>query len=189
MLQVRTFGKAEGGIFPMPDLREGDETRRAAPRRRVFQRADVLAVDALADMELVDLTDTNLTGESDEALLVGEHLHVSFGGLCIVPAIVRWVHGSSFGLQLQSAPPVLRKGAADMAGNIRLITGIASQRAVVRNISDGGMMIEGLHGATQDQRLLVRLADGWAVTGRIVWIENGRAGIELDPAPSFEDAA
>ena len=46
-----------------------------------------------------------------------------------------------------------------MAGNIRLITGIASQRAVVRNISDGGMMIEGLHGATQGQRLLVRLAD------------------------------
>ena len=24
MLQVRTFGKAEGGIFPMPDLREGE---------------------------------------------------------------------------------------------------------------------------------------------------------------------
>jgi len=189
MLQARSFGKAEGGIFPVPEMREGDETRRAAPRRRVFQRADVLAVDALADIELVDLTDTSLTGETQEPLLVGEHLHVSFGGICIVPAIVSWVHGRSFGLHLQSAPPVIGMGASEMTRSIRLVIGIAIQRAVVRNLSDTGLMVEGLDGAAIGQRLLVRVAGGWTVTGRIVWTESGRAGVEIDRPPALADAA
>ena len=189
MLQARTFGKAEGGIFPVPELREGDETRRAAPRRRVFQRADVLAVDALADMQLVDLTDTSLTGESDERLLVGEHLHVSFGSVCIIPAIVRWVHGRSFGLHLQSAPPVIGMAPSDMTRSIRLVTGIVTQRAVVRNASDTGLMIEGLKDAAKGQRLLVMVAGGWTVTGRVIWAEGGKAGVEIDRPPEPVDAA
>lgn len=189
MLQARTFGKAEGGIFPVPEMRDADETRRAAPRRRVFQRADVLAVDALADLELVDLTDTSLTGETEERLLVGERLHVSFAGICIVPAIVRWVHGRSFGLSLQSAPPAIGMGASAMTRSIRLVIGIASQRAVVRNVSETGLMIEGLSGAKSGQRLMVRVADGWTVTGRIAWAEGSRAGIEIDRPPVNADAA
>jgi hypothetical protein len=61
------------------------------------------------------------------------------------------------------------------------VTGIASPMTVrVRNLSNGGMMIDGNAMLVPGQAVQTELRGIGAITGVIAWVEAGRAGVAFD---------
>jgi hypothetical protein len=179
MLHTKPNDPIEGDIFPAPAGRLEGDTRRTAERKRVYLKADALAVELDAKAAVINLSETGMTGESDARIFVGEHAEVSFSGLHYVPATVRWVHGRRFGLKLLTRPPVI--GAADEAltRDIRLLVGQTSRRAVVRNVSSTGLQIETDLPLHTGQPLLVKVLNGWSILTTVAWIDGIRAGVSM----------
>lgn len=62
----------------------------------------------------------------------------------------------------------------------RLVTDTGDELCRIRNISTRGMMLETGAPLDTDQRVRVELRNLQAVKGRIVWIKDGRAGLQFD---------
>lgn len=192
MLHVKTFDPVEADIFPVPLGRMDGETRRAAERKRVYLKAEAVAVELDVPAEIVNLSETGMTGETDARIIVGEHVEISFSGLHYTPATVRWVHGRRFGLKLLAPPPVIGTVESDLTKDVRLIVGQTSRRAVVRNVSSTGLQIESDLPLRQGQQLLVKVLNGWTIMTTVAWSEGIRAGLAMvEPVDliSFEKTA
>lgn len=192
MLHVKTFDPVEADIFPVPLGRVDGESRRAAERKRVYLKADALAVELDAAADVVNLSETGMTGETDARIIVGEHVEISFSGMHYTPATVRWVHGRRFGLKLLSPPPVVGAVDNDLTRDVRLIVGQRSRRAVVRNVSSTGLQIESDLPLRQGHNLLVKVLNGWTIMTTVAWVEGIRAGLAMmEPVDliSFEKTA
>lgn len=179
MLHVKTFETVEADIFPAPVGRVDGDTRRAAERKRVYLKADAIAVELDVPAELLNLSETGMTGETDARIIVGEHVEVSFSGLHYTPATVRWVHGRRFGLKLLAPPPVIGTTDNDLLREVRLIVGQTSRRAVVRNVSSSGLQIESDLPLRPGQQLLVKVLNGWTIMTTVAWAEGIRAGLAM----------
>lgn len=180
MFHVKTFEPVEADIFPAPTGRAGGESRRAAERKRVYLKADAVAVELNVPAQVLNISETGLTGETEARIIVGEHVEVSFSGLHYVPATVRWVHGRRFGLKLLAAPPVIGTADSELTKDVRLIVGQTSRRAVVRNVSSTGLQIESDLPLHAGQQLLVKVLNGWTLMTRVAWAEGTRAGVAMD---------
>lgn len=192
MLHVKNFDPVDADIFPVPLGRIDGESRRAAERKRVYLKAEAIAVELDVPTEIVNLSETGLTGETDARIIVGEHVEVSFSGLHYTAATVRWVHGRRFGLKLLSPPPVIGTMENDLTKNVRLIVGQTSRRAVVRNVSSTGLQIESDLPLRQGQQVLIKVLNGWTIMTTVAWSEGIRAGVAMvDPVDliSFEKSA
>lgn len=192
MLHIKTFEPVETDIFPAPAGRPDGETRRTAERKRVYLKADAVAVELDVSAEVINLSETGLTGETDARIIVGEHVEVSFSGLHYTPATVRWVHGRRFGLKLLALPPVIGTSDGDLMREVRLIVGHTSRRAVVRNVSSTGLQIESDLPLRAGQKLLVKVLNGWTIMTAVAWSEGIRAGLAMvEPVDliSFEKTA
>lgn len=192
MLNITPFEPVEADIFPAPTGRLEGDTRRAAERKRVYLKADAIAVELDAKADVINVSETGLTGETDARIIVGEHVEVSFSGLHYVPATVRWVHGRRFGLKLLAPPPVIGAGDEDLTRDIRLFVGQTSRRAVVRNVSSTGLQIETDLPLHKGQQVLVKVLNGWSIMTRVAWVDGIRAGVSMDDPVdliSFEKTA
>lgn len=192
MLQIKHFDVEEADLFPVPVGRGDGESRRAAERKRVYLKADAIAVELDAGAEVLNLSETGLTGETDARIIVGEHVEVSFSGLHYVPGTVRWVHGRRFGLKLLSPPPVIGAVDTELMKDVRLIVGQSSRRAVVRNVSSSGLQIESDLPLRVGQQVLVKVLNGWSIMTTTAWVDGIRAGVSMDDPVdliSFEKSA
>lgn len=180
MLHVRIDEPVETDLFPAPTRRADGETRRQVERKRVYLKAQVVAVELDVAAMLINISETGLTGETDARIIVGEHVEVSFSGLAFTPATVRWVHGRRFGLKPLAPPPVTEVSDSQFVRDVRLIVGQASRRAVVRNVSSTGLQIEADLPLRAGQSLLVKVLNGWTIMTTVAWSEGGRAGVAMD---------
>ncbi len=180
MLHVKAFEPVEADIFPAPLGRVDGESRRIAERKRVYLKADAIAVELDVPAEVINISEAGLTGETEARIIVGEHVEVSFSGLHYVPATVRWVHGRRFGLKLLAPPPVIGTEPNELTRDVRLIVGQSSRRAVVRNVSSTGLQIESDLPLRCGQQLLVKVLNGWTLMTRVAWAQGPRAGVAMD---------
>ncbi len=58
---------------------------------------------------------------------------------------------------------------------------------VIRNLSDGGVMIDSPVGLKKGQRVTTHLRNVGDVAGSVAWVHNGRAGVMFDAKISPED--
>jgi len=192
MVHIKPLEPVEADIFPPPAGRLDGGTRRTAERKRVYLKADAIAVELDAGADIINMSETGLTGETDARIIVGEHVEVSFSGLYYLPARVRWVHGRRFGLTLLAPPPVIGAADNDLTRNIRLFVGQSSRRAVVRNVSSAGLQIETDLPLRNGQPVLVKVLNGWSILTRVAWVDGIRAGVSMvEPVDlmSFEKTA
>ncbi len=192
MLHIKPCEPVEADIFPAPAGRLEGDTRRTAARKRVYLKADAIAVELDAKADIINVSETGMTGEADARIIVGEHVEVSFSGLHYVPATVRWVHGRRFGLKLLAPPPFIGSADEDQTRDIRLLVGQTSRRAVVRNVSSTGLQIETDLPLHTGQQVLVKVQNGWSILTKVAWLDGVRAGVSMvEPMDliSFEKTA
>lgn len=192
MLHIKNLEVEQADLFPAPTGRSDGETRRAAERKRVYLKADAISVELDASAEVINLSETGMTGETEARIIVGEHVEVSFSGLHYVPGTVRWVHGRRFGLKLLVPPPVIGADDTELTKDVRLIVGQTSRRAVVRNVSSTGLQIESDLPLRPGQQVLVKVLNGWSIMTTAAWVDGIRAGVSMDEPVdliSFEKTA
>ncbi len=180
MFHIKTAEPVDADIFPAPMGRPDGDTRRVAERKRVYLKANAIAVELDASARIVNVSEAGMTGETEARIIVGEHVEVSFRGLHYLPATVRWVHGRRFGLKLLAPPPFIGTAEGDLNPDIRLLVGQASRRAVVRNVSSTGLQVETDLPLHKGQQLLVKVLNGWSIMTKVAWVDGIRAGVSMD---------
>jgi len=74
----------------------------------------------------------------------------------------------------------LKRDSLFLMADVRVEGSMQSERVKVRNLSDGGMMIEGELIATPGQRVVVTLKKIGEVGGVVAWSQSARVGISFD---------
>ena len=74
----------------------------------------------------------------------------------------------------------LKRDSLFLIAEVRLEGSAQSERVKVRNISDGGIMIEGQLIASPGQRVIVTLKKVGDVGGVVAWSQSARVGIAFD---------
>lgn len=67
-----------------------------------------------------------------------------------------------------------------LLADIRVEMNSELHRVRVRNLSDGGMMGEGLLRVQRGHRLMIELRNIGAVSGTVAWVQDNRFGIAFD---------
>lgn len=75
-----------------------------------------------------------------------------------------------------------RRESLLLRARIKIIGGNTPRQALVRNLSAGGMLIDGFPELVVGDRVIADLPRLGRVRGVIVWTEAGRAGMEFDAA-------
>lgn len=74
----------------------------------------------------------------------------------------------------------LKRDSLFLMADVRLEGSVRSERVKVRNLSDGGMMIEGELIASAGQRVVATLKKIGEVGGVVAWSQSARVGISFD---------
>ena len=74
----------------------------------------------------------------------------------------------------------LKRDSLFLMADVRLEGSLRSERVKVRNLSDGGIMVEGELIASPGQRVVVTLKKIGKVGGVVAWIQSARVGISFD---------
>lgn len=74
----------------------------------------------------------------------------------------------------------LKRDSLFLMADVRLEGSVRSERVKVRNLSDGGMMIEGELIASAGQHVVVTLKKIGEVGGVVAWSQSARVGISFD---------
>jgi hypothetical protein len=64
--------------------------------------------------------------------------------------------------------------------NARMAVGSGTHIVRIRNLSNGGAMIEGPNWLTTGTKISLEVADGMTVSGEVKWMDDGRTGIGFD---------
>jgi PilZ domain len=64
--------------------------------------------------------------------------------------------------------------------NARMAVGSGTHIVRIRNLSNGGAMIEGPNWLTAGTKISLEVADGMTVSGEVKWMDDGRIGIGFD---------
>jgi hypothetical protein len=132
--------------------------------------------------------------ETDVELEVGETVHLTLDDKGYQTATVKWTEGRQFGAAFET--PLARDGAGDeidfgtmenhrprrrrtaMRVPARVCLGRPVQPALVRNLSQSGMLLEVDSGLVKGEHILVKLGSRPLIAGRVQWTEQGRIGVE-----------
>lgn len=74
----------------------------------------------------------------------------------------------------------LKRDSLFLMADVRVESSPQSQRVKVRNLSDGGMMVEGALRVASGQRVVVTLKKIGEVGGVVAWSQSNRVGISFD---------
>ena len=74
----------------------------------------------------------------------------------------------------------LKRDSLFLMADVRVEGSMASERVKVRNLSDGGVMVEGPLIASNGQRVVVTLKQIGDVGGVVAWTQSARIGIAFD---------
>jgi hypothetical protein len=170
------------------------DDRRAAERRSLLRQAGLHRVGNIADIRVSDVSHSGLHGVTSMLLAVRQRVHVSFDGVRFFPSDIRWRNGDEYGLETMS-PLIFPMGggpievaedngqdrAMRLAVDIRarVATSLPPQSVRVRNISEGGAMVEGAIEPDEDEQVLLDIG-GAALLGRIRWRLEDRAGVRFE---------
>lgn len=120
----------------------------------------------------------------------GDAVVLVFGAERRVPAQVRWVRSPMLGLGFEDLlpatlvaaydrPSVARPARHRVARAAAIRRGAEVARAIVRNVSRNGMMIETGLALCAGQLVQVMIGDDAAIDGQVRWARGGRAGLAI----------
>jgi hypothetical protein len=168
--------------------------QRRHPRRPVTLDALIYPIDFFCDVVVQNVSSTGFMSETDVELEVGETVHLTLDDKGYQTATVKWTDGRQFGASFET--PLAREGAGDeldfgtsedhrprrrriaMRVPARICLGRPVEPAIVRNLSQSGMLLEADAGLSKGQHILVRLGNRPLIAGTIKWCEQGRIGVE-----------
>ena len=171
------------------------EQRRIAQRKITFIRATLYPIDFLCGVRIRDISATGLKGEAEFHLEAGQNLHITFDEQTYHAGVVKWARDWEFGLELANALRIFngqtpltdhgnREGHHPRAARIKInasaqfVTGRPPRPAIIRNLSDFGMLLDTGLGLKPGQDLIVRVGDVPPIYGRVQWSENGKIGFK-----------
>lgn len=183
--------------------------RRRARRRSVFLRASIYPIDTVCDARIRDVSVTGLMGETDLELTIGQTLHLTADERNYYSGKVRWILDRRFGIDLPQASAIFghSTGAIDYGNEethfpraprfrldaaVRLLAGRPPRPAIVRNLSEHGMLLDTGPGLKPGQSLIVRIGNAPLLYGRTQWSKDGRIGFRTQQpvgATSFPPGA
>lgn len=169
-----------------------DQRREA--RRSVLRQATIYPIDTLADINVVNGSQSGIQGETSLELAVGETLHISFNEKTYCRGVVQWTTDHRFGLrfdeQIALAYAVHDVETATIPGQMararraewnimaRIAGGRPARPALVRNVSPSGMQLE-LSGDLLEGQLVIVAMTGTPLTlSRVQWANDRRVGIK-----------
>lgn len=176
-----------------PDARAGVNQRRH-PRRPVTLDALIYPIDFFCDIVIQNVSSAGFMSEADVELEVGETVHLTLDDKGYQTATVKWAEGRQFGASFEV--PLARDGAGDeldfgsserhrprqrriaMRVPARICLGRPVEPAIVRNLSQSGLLLEADPSLLKGQHILVRIGDRPLIAGNIKWSEGGRIGVE-----------
>lgn len=167
--------------------------RRRAHRRSVFLRASIYPIDAFCEARIRDVSATGLMGETDHELTIGQTLHLTVDEQTFFAGKVRWILDRRFGLDVPQALALFRHRTGDvdygteeahvtraprfrLDETARLLVGRPPRPAIVRNLSEYGMLLDTSPGLKPGQCLVVRIGTAPLLYGRTQWSKDGRIG-------------
>jgi hypothetical protein len=143
-----------------------------------------------------NISHLGVMGRSAIPLSLRQCVFITLNGHHYMAGEVRWAEGDRFGLQLEDPlfcmPGGQPEPASPQAGltprSIRipvdlaatLVTTAPRLPARIRNISNGGMMIETGTSIGEGERLLVAMKGRLAIAGRVQWSVGGRIGLRFE---------
>ncbi len=74
----------------------------------------------------------------------------------------------------------LKRDSLFLVADVRVDGSLREQRVKVRNLSDGGMMVDGGLDVSSGQRVVVSLKKFGEVAGVVAWSQSTRVGISFD---------
>lgn len=193
----------------MAEMQAGASTdRRRARRRSVFLRASIYPIDGFCDARIRDASATGLMGETDLELVIGQTLHLTIDEQHYYAGKVRWILDRRFGVDVPQALAMFghQTSHVDYGSEIahlpraprvrldlaaRLLVGRPPRPAIVRNLSEHGMLLDTSPGLKPGQILVVRIGNAPLLYGRTQWSKDGRIGFRTQqpvPAPSVASA-
>jgi hypothetical protein len=169
--------------------------KRAEMRKSVLLRATIYPIDFLCGVRISDVSATGLKGGAEFQLLVGQTLHVTVDNLTYHAGVVRWTRDWEFGLSLANARKIFGGQSADIdhgeqeghhprASRAKInieahfATGRPPRPALVRNLSDSGMLLDTSPGLKAGQDLIVMIGNALPIYGRVQWSNNERVGFK-----------
>ncbi|WP_298191027.1 PilZ domain-containing protein [Novosphingobium sp.] len=182
--------------------------RRRARRRSVFLRASIYPIDGFGDARIRDGSATGLMGETDLELVIGQTLHLTIDEQNYYAGKVRWILDRRFGVDVPQALAMFGQQTChvDYGSDIahlpraprvrldqaaRLLVGRPPRPAIVRNLSEYGMLLDTSPGLKPGQILVVRIGNAPLLYGRTQWSKDGRIGFRTQqpvPAPAAASA-
>jgi hypothetical protein len=188
---LKRIRSALGHAAKSDDQAAADQRRH--PRRPVTMDALIYPIDFFCDVVIQNVSSAGFMSETDVELDVGEIVHLTLDDKGYQTATVKWTEGRQFGAFFEI--PLARDGAGDemdsgtsenhrprqrriaMQVPARVCLGRPVQPAVVRNLSQSGMLLEVDPGLLKGQRVLVKLGNRPLIAGSIKWTEQGRVGV------------
>jgi len=173
---------------------QGTADQRRHPRRPVTLDALIYPIDFFCDVIIQNVSSAGFMSETDVELEVGETVHLTLDDKGYQTATVKWTDGRQFGAAFET--PLARDGAGDeidfgtmenhrprrrrtaMHVPARVCLGRPVQPALVRNLSQSGMLLEVDLGLVKGEHILVKLGNRPLIAGSVKWTEQGRIGVE-----------
>lgn len=171
-----------------------DSEKRRHKRHSVLLQATIYPIDSYCEATIHDISDGGLMGEAQIRLTVGQVVHLTLEDVTLT-ARVQWTRANRFGLarietgKAWPAPPGIDHGEIEgqtprgrrlqlgMPATLR--TGGPPRPVTVRNLSQGGMLVEGAGSLVQGQQVLVHIGKRDLVAGSVQWSDGtNRLGIQ-----------
>jgi hypothetical protein len=183
---------ALGQVARSADQAMADQRRH--PRRQVALDALIYPIDFFCDVMIQNVSSAGFMSEADVELDMGETVHLTLDDKGYQTAVVQWTEGRQFGASFET--PLARYGAGyemdfgtganhrprqrriALQVPARVCLGGPVQPAVVRNLSQSGMLLEIDAALLKGQHVLVKLGNRPLIAGSIKWTEEGRIGVE-----------
>lgn len=173
--------------------------RRRAKRKAVYLRATIYPIDVFSDARIRDVSQTGARGEADVELAIGQTLHLTLDQKSYHTGKVKWTLNRQFGLDLANAAAIFGEASAaidhgsseghqpraprvkvDVAA--RMVGGRPPRPAIVRNVSQFGMLLDTGPGIAPGQHLVIQVGKAPPVYGRVQWSSEGLVGFRAEHA-------
>jgi|UniRef100_UPI0035C9FA7F hypothetical protein len=173
--------------------------RRRAARKAVYLRATIYPIDVFSDARIRDVSATGARGEADVELAIGQTLHLTLDQKSYHTGKVKWTLNRQFGLDLADAARIFGAAPAEIDHGsseghhprsprvkvdvaARMVGGRPPRPAIVRNVSQFGMLLDTGPGIAPGQHLVIQVGKAPPIYGRVQWSSQGRVGVKAEDA-------
>jgi hypothetical protein len=171
-----------------------ESDRRARVRRALLRQARIYPVLDLVDLAVSDISVRGLHGATTAQLALRERVHVSFDSFHFLTAGVRWTSGGSYGLETvspllfgQGGDPIESAAEGQQDRPARMIVDLQAvlarsrpaEAVRVRNISEGGAMIEMATPPAIGEAVLLEIGHAPALWAQVQWQDEIFLGLRF----------